>query len=360
MENSGQPSFTALASAAARAAHLVVDDEPLIFSDTLAPVLLADRADELLSYHRSQGSHPVLAGARATVTARSRYTEDRLAEAVRRGVTQYLILGAGLDSFAYRSPLAGRVRVVEADHPGTQRWKRGVLAATGTAARGHVRYAEADLEGPFLAGQLAAAGFDFARPALVSMLGVSMYLSRPAIAATLKVLSRCAAGTELIAEYALPAGLRDARGREYAELVAPAAAERGEPWRTFLHPGEVPAMLGRHGFGQVRQVAQRDMVDRACWARTDAVRPAGLFQLADCYAGTASGGPGAGRGAAVVGSPQEPRARRAAVRDDRGGRGEARQDEDGVRDGLDRRAAHEGVGRSHRSQQLPGVESAVP
>ena len=92
------------------------------------------------------GSHDVLVGARTTVTTRSRYTEDRLAEAVRRGVTQYLILGAGLDSFAYRSPLARQVRVTEVDHPATQRWKRRLLTGHGISPEGDVRYVEADLE----------------------------------------------------------------------------------------------------------------------------------------------------------------------------------------------------------------------
>jgi methyltransferase (TIGR00027 family) len=286
MENSGQssltaPSLMALTSAAARAAHLIVDHEPLIFSDTLAAAFLADRAEELLSYHRSHSSHPVLAGARVTVTTRSRYTEDRLAGALRRGVTQYVILGAGLDSFACRSPLARRVRVIEADHPGTQRWKRRMLADTGTAALGDLRYAEADLEGTALPGQLASAGFDFSRPALVSLLGVTMYLTRTAVAGTLSVIGRCAPGTELIAEYAVPADLRDTRGREYARLVGPAAAERGEPWRTFLDPAEMSALLDRHGFGEVRHVGQHDMVDGSLWSRTDALQATCLFQLAD-------------------------------------------------------------------------------
>ena len=281
MGNSGQPSLTALTSAAARAAHLIVDHEPLIFSDTLAALFLADRADELLSYHRRHGSHPVLAGARATVTARSRYTEDRLADALRRGVTQYLIIGAGLGSFAYRSPLARHVRVVEADHPATQRWKRRMLAATGTAALGDLRYAEADLESAALAGQLASAGFDFSRPALVSLLGVTMYLTRQAIAGTLLVIGRCAPGTELIAEYTVPVGLQDARGRAYARLVAPDAAGRGEPWRTFLDPAGMSALLDQHGFGGVTHVGQHDMVDGTLWNRTDALQPSRLFQLAD-------------------------------------------------------------------------------
>jgi O-methyltransferase involved in polyketide biosynthesis len=100
----GQPSLTALTAAAARAAHLIVDNEPVIFADTLAQAMLGERAEELISYHRAHGTHPVLAGARAQVTCRSRYAEDRLAEAIGRGIGQYVLLGAGLDSFAYRSP----------------------------------------------------------------------------------------------------------------------------------------------------------------------------------------------------------------------------------------------------------------
>ncbi len=256
------------------------------------------------------GSHDVLVGARTTVTTRSRYTEDRLAEAVRRGVTQYLILGAGLDSFAYRSPLARQIRVTEVDHPATQRWKRRLLTGHGISPEGDVRYVEADLEAPDLAApdlgpltwapdlrapdlrdgdlrdgdlttRLAAAGFDFSRPALISWLGVTMYLTRPAIAATLAVAGRCAPGTELIAEYAVPEDLQDDRGRQYARLVAPALAERGEPWLTFLRPAEVTALLNDHGFGDVTHVGPRDMVDAGLWARSDALRPARLFQVAD-------------------------------------------------------------------------------
>jgi methyltransferase (TIGR00027 family) len=270
-------------AAAARAAHLIVDGPPPIFADSLAATFLGDRADELLAYHRMNGSHDVLVGARTTVTTRCRYTEDRLAEAVGRGVTQYLILGAGLDSFAYRSPLARHVRVIEVDHPGTQRWKRGMLAARGVSPNGDVRYAEADLEAGSLAGRLAGAGFDFSRPTLISWLGVTMYLTRPAIAATLAVAGRCAPGTELIAEYAVPDDLQDDRGREYARLVAPSLAERGEPWLTFLHPAEMAALLDEHGFRNVTHVGPRDMVDAGIWDRSDALRPARLFQLADAY-----------------------------------------------------------------------------
>ena len=112
----GQPSFTAFTAAAARAAHLIVDDDPRIFADTLAGAMLGERADELIEYHRAHGTHPILAGARAQAICRSRYAEDRLAEGAGRGIGQYVILGAGLDSFGGRSGRASRVRVFEVDH----------------------------------------------------------------------------------------------------------------------------------------------------------------------------------------------------------------------------------------------------
>src|SRR4051812_24610261 len=122
MDGNGRPSRTAMTAAAARAAHLIVDGEPVVFADTLAYRLLGEQAEELVAYHRLHGDHLVLAGARAAVTTRSRFTEERLARAAAAGMRQYVVLGAGLDSFAYRSDLY--VRVFEVDHPATQEWKR--------------------------------------------------------------------------------------------------------------------------------------------------------------------------------------------------------------------------------------------
>ena len=186
-------------------------------------------AEELISFHKLHGTHPVLAGARVQVTCRSRHTEDALSRAVRRGVGQYVILGAGLDSFAYRSGLAGRVRVFEVDHPATQDWKRRALAAAQVPVPEEVAFVAADLAADSMAGPLLAAGFDTAAPALVSWLGVMMYLTPDAVAGILTAVGRLAPGTELIADYMLPAGLRDEAGAVYGELVARASAERGNP-----------------------------------------------------------------------------------------------------------------------------------
>jgi methyltransferase (TIGR00027 family) len=283
----GQPSLTAQTAAAARAAHLIVDDEPRIFADTLAEAMLGERAEEFIAYHRAHGTHPVLAGARAQVTCRSRYTEDRLARGIEHGIGQYVLLGAGLDSFAYRSPLADRVRVFEVDHPATQEWKRRVAAGrvAGTAGNGRgvaagVTFVPVDFTRDSLAEGLSRAGFDTARPAFVSWLGVTMYLDARAIEATVSVLGGFAPGTEIVLDYMLPARLRDAAGQTYADLVGQVAAERGEPWRSVFAPEAIAALLTRHGFGPARDVGQRDMIPAAAWDRSDVLRPAELCRIA--------------------------------------------------------------------------------
>ena len=295
----GQPSLTALTAAAARAAHLIVDTEPVILADTLAQAMLGERAEELISYHRAHGTHPVLAGARAQVTCRSRYAEDRLADAIGHGIGQYVLLGAGLDSFAYRSPLAGQVRVFEVDHPATQEYKRrvrevaeGAGAAGGSGAAragraggdggraGGVRFVAVDFGRDSLGEALGRAGFDAEQPALVSWLGVTMYLDESAIEATVAVLGGFAPGSEVVVDYMLPAGMRDAAGQMYADLVGQAAAEWGEPWRSAFAPGAMAALLAQHGFGPARDVRQRDMIPAAAWDRSDALRPAELFRIA--------------------------------------------------------------------------------
>jgi len=275
----GQLSFTALTAAAARAAHLIVDQEPWIFADGLAAQLLGEQAEELISYHKLHGTHPVLAGARVQVTCRSRYTEDALSRAVSRGVGQYVILGAGLDSFAYRAGLAGRVRVFEVDHPATQDWKRRALAAAQVPVPEAVTFVAVDLATDSLAGPLLAAGFDTAAPALVSWLGVTMYLTPDAVADIMTAVGRLAPGTELVADYMLPAGLRDEAGAVYGELVAQAAAERGEPWLSCFAPGEMADMARRVGFREVRNVRQRDAIPAGLWQRPDSLRPAALAVL---------------------------------------------------------------------------------
>jgi methyltransferase (TIGR00027 family) len=273
------PSRTALTAAAARAAHLTVDRPPFIFRDTAATALLGDLADELIRYHRDHGAHPVLATARAEVTCRSRYAEDRLAEAAGRGVGQYVLLGAGLDTFGVRPGLGRRLRVFEIDHPVTQDWKRCALAAAHIPVSPHVTFVPAELGVDSLITALQAAGFDLTAPAVVSWLGVTMYLDVNAISGTLAALSAVAPGTEVIVDYMLPAGLRDHAADDYVSQVSQYAAAGGEPWRSFLAPDQMQAMLGEQGFAVLEHVRQRDAVPGELWARSDPLRPGDLSMI---------------------------------------------------------------------------------
>jgi methyltransferase (TIGR00027 family) len=275
-----QPSRTALATAAARAAHLIVDDDPPIFADTLAVSLLGGLADKIIDRHRAHGTHVALWGTRALATARSRYTEDCLADGVRRGITQYVILGAGLDSFAYRSELASQVAVFEVDYPSTQQWKQRRLVEAGIAVPGTVTFTPVDFETDSLVDRLVASGFRLTEPALVSWLGVTMYLTQAALSETLAQIGGFAPGTELIANYMLPVGTQDETARSYSDIVMPLAAQRGEPWLTLLTPGDMTALLTGHGFGDIRHVSQHDTVDAGLWQRTDPLRPLNLSNIA--------------------------------------------------------------------------------
>ncbi|MEV6824559.1 SAM-dependent methyltransferase [Amycolatopsis sp. NPDC051102] len=288
--NAPRAGRTAFTAAAARAAHLLVDAEPVIFSDTLAAPLLGDQAEELLAYHRMHTTHPVLAGARAEAVCRSRFAEGRLTRS-NSGIDQYVILGAGLDSFAYRST-SRRFRVFEVDLPATQAVKRELLAAAGVAEPASVTFVPVDFEAEPVRERLVQCGLDPFRPVFVSWLGVTMYLTRPAIAATLTDLGGLAPGSEIVADHLLPAELRDAAGNAYAAAVGPVAAEQGEPWHTFLSPTAMSELLRAAGFEVVEQAGQRQSVPPRLWRRTDALQPAALTTLTHARIPQPAGIPG--------------------------------------------------------------------
>jgi methyltransferase (TIGR00027 family) len=278
--DAGQPSRTALATAAARAAHLIIDRAPWIFEDTLALALLGDLAADLIAVHRERATAAVLAALRVAMTTRSRYTEDRLRAAVAHGLRQYVLLGAGLDSFAYRSPWAAPLCVFEVDHPATQAWKRDRLAAAAIPVPPHVRFVPVDLAVDSLGERLGAMGCERSQPAFVSWLGVTQYLSAPAISATLEVIGGFAVGTELVMEYLVPAELRDAAGQALADYFMPRAAAVGEPWVTFLSPSATARLLSARGLVLLDDVGRKDQIEPGLWTRADALSPHELGRLA--------------------------------------------------------------------------------
>jgi methyltransferase (TIGR00027 family) len=276
-----QPSRTAMATAAARAAHLVVDRPPFLFEDTLAATLLGTTGRSLIASHQNAGpaQAPALACMRVAMTARSAYAEDRAAQAVHRGVGQCVILGAGLDSFAYRSPLAARLVIFEVDHPATQAWKAARLHAGAVPIPDTLRLVPVDFTVDSLADRLTAAGFDRSRPAFLTWLGVTQYMSTEAISRTLDVLTGFAPGTELVMEYLQPARLLDHGGQALAEFFMPKAAAAGEPWITFLTTAQARELGTTHGWRVVEDVGRHDQVEASLWQRRDALRPHELGRL---------------------------------------------------------------------------------
>ncbi len=269
-----------MSAAASRAAHLLVDREPFIFEDRLAGRLLDEQGEAMIPYHRTSGSHPVLAGTRLAVTVRSRYAEDQLATAVGRGIDQYVILGAGLDSFAYRSPLASRVHVFELDAPATQEWKRDRLSSAGIEALGEVEFVPIDLRTEPVIERLTAAGFSMSRPSFVSWLGVSFYLEENDIRVTLGAVGKLAAGSELVVDYVITPEFRDPDGEVYAGFAKPVAAQSGEPWLSELSPDHMAELLTEAGFSVVEQRGQRNAIDASLWNRSDGLKPSELWMIA--------------------------------------------------------------------------------
>jgi methyltransferase (TIGR00027 family) len=211
---------------------------------------------------------------RAGVAIRSRYAEDRLAAAVARGVAQYVLLGAGLDSFAYRNPFP-ELRVFEVDHPSTQARKRDRLRAAGIASPPGPTFVPIDFERETIVAALAAHGFDAHAPAFVAWLGVTIYLQRAAVLRTLAWAASLAAGSEIVFTYSVP---RAAPSAAWSALAARAEGH-GEPWTTFFEPDELAAELRALGFVDLEDLAPEDAVARYCRGRGDGLRPGGWGHL---------------------------------------------------------------------------------
>lgn len=271
-----RPSVTAERVAVRRAAHQVLDVPP-VFPDPLA-LRIVGLSDATLP-RENEAMTRLNRHRRAFVAARSRYVEDELARLVRDGVDQYVVLGAGLDTFAYRNPYAA-VRVIEVDHPATQAWKRERLAASGIAIPSSMAFAAIDFERESLAEVLARTGFDTARRALFGWLGVVAYLELEAVLDTLRFIASCAAGTTVVFDYAVPPDGLAPRQRAGFDVVAGRVAAAGEPWRTFFEPSDLESRLRALGFSDVESLGADALNGRYFSARRDDLRIDGIGRLA--------------------------------------------------------------------------------
>jgi methyltransferase (TIGR00027 family) len=264
-----QASKTALRVALRRAAHQLHDARPLVFEDPLAVRILGPEYALELARTPDAERRPFSAALRAFMVARARLAEDALAVGVRdHDVRQYLVLGAGLDTFAYRNTFAD-LRVFEVDHPATQAWKREMLASAGIEVPSAMRFVAVDFERQSLRDELERAGFDFSVRTMTAWLGVVPYLTREAFRATVGLLGSFARGSEVVFDYSLP---REALG-EREKLMLDSMADRvrlaGEPFKLFLMPEELSGELAAVGLRVVEDLDGTAMTRRLFEGRTD-------------------------------------------------------------------------------------------
>ncbi len=266
------PDSTAVRIALWRAMHVQVDPPPHVLEDEIGLRLAAP--DE--GWRGRPDMNPQWTSAfRASIVARARFVEDLVEERAGRGVGQYVILGAGLDTFAQRRPeIASRLRVFEVDQPGPQAWKRQRLIELGFGVPDWLRLVPVDFEaGDDWWQRVAAAGFDPGRPAVVSSLGVSMYLTRDAIAATLRQVAALAPGSTLVMTFLLPLELADPDVRPGLQRAVDGARASGTPFISFFTPEEMLELATDAGFRQVEHVSADMLTQRYFAGRTDGLRP---------------------------------------------------------------------------------------
>jgi methyltransferase (TIGR00027 family) len=268
-----EASRTAWRPAQLRAAHQLLDDDPKIFVDPFAVGLIPEASAEAIFADAALMHSRPYQLLRSVFVVRARYAEDCLAEAARHGVSQYVILGAGLDTFAYRQPEYARaMQIFEVDHPASQAWKRERLAARGISAPPNLRYVAVDFERDNLERRLAECGFSTRRPAFFSWLGVVQFLSAPAIEATLRFIAGLPRGSAITLSFAVPRDLLDGEHLELAEYSIESCASRGEPWLSLHRPAELRAIAEHAGFSESEPLSPEAAGERYFSNRGDGLR----------------------------------------------------------------------------------------
>ncbi len=265
------PESTAVRVALWRAMHVQVDAPPHVLDDQVGLQLVAP--DD--GWRSRPDMDPVFtSGFRAAIVARARFIEDLVADQADRGVGQYVLLGAGLDTFAQRRPeIASRLRIFEVDRPGPQAWKRRRLIELGLDVPEWLRLVPVDFEADSWSDGLAAAGFDAAQPAVVASTGVSMYLTKEGNAATLRQIASFATGSTLAMTFLLPMELLDERDRPGLQMAASGAQASGTPFLSFFAPSEMLQLARQAGFRDARHVPLSELAELYFGDRSDGFRP---------------------------------------------------------------------------------------
>jgi methyltransferase (TIGR00027 family) len=254
----GQPSRTAWAAAAHRAAHQLLENGR-IFSDPLAVRILGENAETIV---RDAEVEPSRLPMRIFIAARTHFAEEALAAAVARGTRQLVVLGAGLDTFAYRNPFSDRLRVFEVDHPATQAWKCDRLSAAAIPIPDSLTFAPIDFERQTLPEGLAAAGFDPEQPSFFTWLGVIPYLTEDAIFSTLRFIAGLVRPSHVVFDYADPPETLSPEVRAYHDRRAARVEAIGESWITYFEADKLRPRLLDLGFTEVEDLGPPQLAAR--------------------------------------------------------------------------------------------------
>ncbi len=253
-----EPSRTAIGAAAHRATHQLLENGA-VFRDPLALSILGLAPEELLKRAEEQ---PNERGLRFFIAARSALAEAKFAEAVHeRHVEQLVIIGAGLDTFAYRNPFADAVRTFELDHPASQSWKLERLRAAKIAIPASVTFVPVDLEHATLTQALSAAGFSFEKRSFFIWLGTVPYLTQDSIEAILRTFGELPAGADIVFDYAEPLVIGSPSNDRFRDLADRVAAI-GEPFMSLLPSDVLQAIVRSAGFEKIEDYNVRDLAER--------------------------------------------------------------------------------------------------
>jgi methyltransferase (TIGR00027 family) len=270
-----QASRSAIRVAVLRAAHQILDGEPKILADSIGIGLVPEASEAALRADSPRLERPTIRRLRANMVLRSRWAEDRLAVAVRAGVTQYIVLGAGLDTFAYRQPpWARRLTIIEADHPASQEFKIACVRSAGVSIPPNVRFLPVDFGSDAVGEKLTCARLDAAKPILVSWLGVTQYLARHAVETALFDIAAWRGGSEIaltcIAEdwWSL-----DAEERDVMEEAEARATQSGEPWLSKFSTTAMMDLLSTAGFSRIAPFTIENATRRYFHNRPDGLLP---------------------------------------------------------------------------------------
>jgi methyltransferase (TIGR00027 family) len=283
IKNAG-PDNTAVRVALWRALHMEIDASPPVFEDTIGLQLTAPAA----GWRERPDMHPEWTKTfRASIAVRARFIEDLIAEQIDNGISQYVILGAGLDTFAQRRPeLASRIAVFEVDRPGPQAWKRQRLNELGFGIPDWLRLVPVDFEaGDAWLDQLIDAGFNIDKPSFIASTGVSMYLTRAANAATLRQISQLAPGSMLAMSFLQPIEYAEPEEQPAFEMAIKGARASGTPFLSLFTPSEILSLARDSGFTQIQHISAEDLTRRYFAGRTDGLRASKSEELLIATAG---------------------------------------------------------------------------